>query len=129
MVATIHPFPFHLSTKSRPTVPPRPREPRAGELCYGVAIWRAAARAKWSPRFPCSRPPMFGGWFTIILFTSFDMVEVLADVRDHNTSALEYAAKRGRVKTWAVPVQLVCGHEETAATIELVALVRKGGEV
>ncbi len=104
-----------------PTLPVR-REPVQGELCFGMLMWRARRDSKWIPPSVDAVPPLIGGRFTILWSIARDLPPVLRDVIDSNVESLKRANKRGRVRTWAVPVQAVYGFDETARIVDV-----KGG--
>lgn len=106
-----------------PTLP-EPREPRNGELVYGMMLWRACKGSTWRPTNVDAVPPFTAGRFTIIWSIARDLPPVLREVLESNKQSLKDATERsGRVKTWSVPVRAVCGFDETARIVE----TAKGG--
>ena len=106
---------------------PEPREPRNGELIFGMMIWRASRGSKWLPRSVDAIPPFVLGRYTIIWSIDRTLPPVLRDVIDANTESLKAAETKGRVKTWAVVVRAVYGHDETATIIADAAALIGGG--
>jgi hypothetical protein len=105
---------------------PAPREPRNGELCYAMMCWRARRGAIWKPASVDAIPPHVLGRYTIIWSIDREMPPVLRDVIDSNVESLKYAAKKGRVRTWAVLVKAVYGFDETAQIVATPSMIGGG---
>jgi hypothetical protein len=116
----------HLAAISA-TIPDAPPTIRDGEMIYAVMLWKRTKGAKWRPNSPTAIPPHIAGTYSIIWTINRELGPVLREVLDWNTSALEVIAKGKRVRTWAVPVRAVCGHDETARIIDTSTLRGIGG--
>ena len=122
MVASGSSDPFKIA----PPVDPRSwktwdslQPPLPGQLCYAVAFWRARKGCTWRPTRTDAIPPLAEGRYTIVWWESRSVDVVLRDAGEHNGRQLERARGRdGRVRLWAVAVQMVAGHDHTARILQ-----------
>jgi hypothetical protein len=105
---------------------PRTREPLNGELCYAMMCWRARRGANWKPASVDAIPPHTLGRYTIIWSIDREMPPILREVIDYNVESLKYASKKNRVRTWAVLVKAVYGHDETAQIVNATCTIGGG---